>query len=194
MVDGGLPAAGHAEARLDFVNGLSRDDFGARPPGISTRPARSPPAGRRECRPARLSYGRYWCVTQAETDARAASAGPGGWPGCWPRSTPTRTASSTTTARCSSRSPRSSPRSAPTSGSTRSRRSSSRATRPRPTTPAADRAELEEMIKPTGLLPEQDRLADQAGPGARRALRRPGARQAGRAGGRCPASAARPPT
>ena len=99
-----------------------------------------------------------------------------------------------TNAAASSPSPPSCPRRPPTSGSTRSRRSSSRATRPPPTTPAADRAELEEHAQADRLLPEQDRLADQAGPGAGRAVRRRGARQAGRPGRRCPASGARRPT
>ena len=46
----------------------------------------------------------------------------------------------------------------------------------------ADRAELEELIKPTGLLPEQGHRADRARRRAGRAVRRRAARHPGRAG------------
>ena len=100
----------------------------------------------------------------------------------WPSSTRTRTASWTSPRRWSWPSRRSCPRSAPTSGSTRSRPALFASYPTAADYAGADRAELEEMIQPTGFFRNKTDVADQAGPGAGRAVRRRGAAPPGRAG------------
>ena len=132
-----------------------------------------------------------WRQPSAHGESPRWSGAPGRSTAPSPRPIPTPTASSTSAPRSSSWSRRSSRPRAPTSGSTWSRRPLFARYPDAAAYAAADRAELEEMIKLDRLLPGQDRQPDQAGRGARRAVRRRGAGHAWPSWSRCPASVAR---
>ncbi len=115
----------------------------------------APPAVRSDAAHARVCSSRRWAGAVSARPARRVRrwcAGPAGSTGSWPSSTPTRTASWT------SRTPLELPSRPILSAQCTDKRVNEvtpalfAATRPRPTTPAADRAELEELIRPTGFF------------------------------------------